>query len=109
MALPSAPPSLGSMATDRTQIGEAAQAWRWRKRPSREAGLRAAVLILLILGLLGATWFALRERQAKQVALAQEQSAWEQLREAESARQQAERQLLRSEWLGYAGQVMLAQ
>src|SRR5262249_19198226 len=69
-----------------------------RRRPVATA-LRAAFAVTILLSLAGATWFAVSER------IRAERRA----EQFEAARQQLERQLLHSERLVYAGQVMLAQ
>jgi WD40 repeat protein/tetratricopeptide (TPR) repeat protein len=111
-------------------VGSAERAWRWCRRNPVVAGLLAAVAATLMLGTEVATYFgfaarteAVRARDNEQRALANERHAEEEALkareserqaleakgEAETAREQKDRQLTRAEWLVYAGQIDRAQ
>jgi serine/threonine protein kinase/Flp pilus assembly protein TadD len=56
-------------------VGAAEKAWRWCRRRPVVAGLLLAVLIALVVGLVVSNWFYLREKAARQQAVAAQQEA----------------------------------
>jgi tetratricopeptide (TPR) repeat protein len=54
-------------------VGAAEKAWRWCRRRPVVAGLMLAVLVALVAGLVVSNWFYLREKAARQQAVADEQ------------------------------------
>jgi WD40 repeat protein/tetratricopeptide (TPR) repeat protein len=90
-------------------VGTAERAWRWCRRNPAVAGLLAAVAATLLLGTAVATYFAIAWRSDAWRAWGNEQRALEAKGEAETAREQKDRQLTRAEWLVYAGQIDRAQ
>jgi WD40 repeat protein len=104
-------------------VGSAERAWRWCRRNPAVAGLLTAVAVTLVLGSAAATYFAIAARTEAGRARDNEQRAEEEARnarasaeqalkakgEADTAREQKDRQLTRAEGLVYAGRIYRAQ
>jgi tRNA A-37 threonylcarbamoyl transferase component Bud32/putative hemolysin len=90
-------------------VGSGERAWRWCRRNPVVAGLLTAVATTLLLGTAVATYLAIAWRIDAGRARDNEQRALEAKGEADTAREQKDRQLTRAEWLVYAGQIDRAQ
>jgi WD40 repeat protein len=104
-------------------VGRLERGWRWCRRNPVVAGLLLAVAAALLLGMTGASFFAVRADSARQradiardTALQEKRAADEarglamqEKKAADEARRTAERERDRNAWLLYTGRITLAQ